>query len=238
MNARIVVARWLYLPDDAIEDLRVLASLSASKIELLRRHIDSREYAPSYKSYLALAELLDISDESAAKLSGFIHYVQTQRIKRKQPGDTVPTEFESFLNRAAKSAAYSDEAQRLAGFIQSQRPLLGRLFSDSVTHTLSEKVRGLETGPAPHLHTFRTYLDLRPVYNADASAILEYRAVIMLGMTIHHSTSDEFKDIVIQLVEGDLAELKKQFQRLDEKLAVLKKEQQVATDTDSTGVKT
>src|SRR5436190_350218 len=85
----------------------------------------------------------------------------------------------------AKMKALREDAERIAGFVRANRSLLVSLFADVPTHDLSEKVRELESGPLPHLDSFRTYLDLRPIYDAGATTILEYRAVIMLGLTIH-----------------------------------------------------
>lgn len=200
-----------------------LVSLSPDKIATLRGFLDSSEFRPRYSFFVTVAELLDITDESAAKLCTFVNHVQSQREKRGKDGSSVPDELESFLVRASKKRELREEARRLIPYLKANREAFATLFTDRPRHDLSEKVRGLETGPLPHLHKFRTYLDVRPVYNADATEIVEYRTLITLGLTIHSTTSGDFEEVVVQLVEDDLAELRAQFSRLDNKLSVLKK---------------
>ena len=69
------MAHWLFLPDDAIDDIAVLAELSPKQVETLRAHLDSHEFRPRYSFYTKVADLLGISDESAAKLCTFLNHV-------------------------------------------------------------------------------------------------------------------------------------------------------------------
>lgn len=213
---------WLFLPDDAVEDLTVLASLSPELLTALRDYLDSNEFRPRYTFFVKVAELLNISDEAAAKLCTFINYVQGQRERQKKEGGAVLTEFEHFLARAAKEEGPSGEASKTLDKVKGKRSLLIRLFSDLPKYDFSEKVRGLETGPVPHLHGFRTFCDLRPVYNSAANQIVEYLPVITLWLVTHAAATDKYEEIVVQLAEPDVADLKEQIDRLDKKLALLR----------------
>src|SRR5207248_130842 len=88
----------------------------------------------------------------------------------------------------------------------------------------SEKVRGLQSGPLPHLDGVRTYCDLRPVYDKEANEIVSTFPVITLSLTIHDGGSDEPKDVLVQLTEADVADLIKAFDRLDKKLTKLREQ--------------
>src|SRR5271165_226178 len=88
---------WLFLPDDAIGDLEALSKLPRGKLATLREFLDSNDFRMGYKSYVKAAELLDISDESAARICSFINYVQTQRTKNKQSGESAADELLRFL---------------------------------------------------------------------------------------------------------------------------------------------
>src|SRR5258708_7365902 len=115
------MAHWLFLPDDAIEDIAVLAELTVKQVDLLRGHLDSNEFRASYRFYTTVAEVLGISDESAAKLCTFINHVQTQRIRLKRDAESVPGELESFLTRALKGKE-RERAQRLLSYVKANKP--------------------------------------------------------------------------------------------------------------------
>src|SRR5437879_1285484 len=96
------MAHWLFLPDDAMEDLATLAELPPEKVAKLREFLDSSDFQLRYQFFVKAADLLGVSDESAAKLCTFINYVQTQRAKNDQSGASVLDELEFFLERASK----------------------------------------------------------------------------------------------------------------------------------------
>src|SRR5438128_165441 len=187
------MGHWLFLPDDAMDDLSSLAELSTDQISKLRDFLDSGDFQYRYKYFVKVADLLGISDESAAKLCTFIHYVQAQRVQNAQTGESIPEEFETFLRQVSRDEEGRSEANRILGRIRENRPLLAKLFSDLPEYDLSEKVRGLETGPLPHLHNFRAFCDLRPVYDAGAERIVSWFPVIILSLSAHSSNSDEMK---------------------------------------------
>ncbi|MBP3957521.1 hypothetical protein J8F10_19920 [Gemmata sp. G18] len=226
----LVMAHWLFLPDDAIGDIAVLVELTPKQFDLLRNYLDSNEFRPRYAFYTAVADLLGISDESAARLCTFINHVQAQRAKFRHSGSLVPGELESFLQRAVKGKE-AEKAKRLLDRIKSLKDHIVKLFSDLPNRDHSVKVRGLESGPLPHLRKFRTFCDLRPVYDAAANKIVQYLPIITLSLTTHRAESDAYEEVVIQLAEGDLAEFQEQFQRLTKKLTLLKEEYTFSDDT-------
>jgi hypothetical protein len=216
------MAHWLFLPDDVMSDLETLASLPPEKIDTLRHLLDSSEYQPKRKSFVKVAEALGISDESAAKLCIFLDYVQRQRASNKEEGVAVLSELTSFVRSASEDRETRDAASRIAAFLEANRDRLGMLFSELPSYVHFDKVRDLESGPLPHLGSFRAYCDLRPVYDADADEILGCFPVITLSMLTHCVESGEMREVLVQMTEADLAEFRKQFKRLDKKLAKLK----------------
>jgi hypothetical protein len=221
---------WLFLPDDAIGDLAILANLSPERVEALRSYFDSNEYEPRYGFYTKVAELLDISDDSAAELCTFISHVQSQRTKLDRDAESIPEELERFLARAAKLEGHQQEAKRIGEYIRNNKRSIIRLFSDFPKRDFSDKVRGLESGPIPHLHRFRTLCDLRPVYDKSANKIVTYLPMIILNMVIHRSWSENYEEVAVLLTEADVAEIREALARLDKKLVLLKKEHNIATN--------
>lgn len=216
------MAHWLFLPDEAMEDLDALAGLTSDKLLRLRDFLDSSEYRSKYSFFVKVADLLGISDESAARICTFVNYIQKQRIKSAKSGASVPEEIEVFLHRKAEDKKHGSKVERLLRFAKDNRELLVKLFSDLPEHDLSEKVRGLQSGPVPHLANFRAYCDLRPVYDAEADEIVSAFPVITLWISTHSASSDETKEILVQLTEANLEDFDKQFARLRKKLARLK----------------
>src|SRR5207302_571418 len=166
------MSHWLFLPNDAVDDLETLAGLASQRIEQLREFLDSGEFRPRYSFYVRAADLLGISDESAAKLCTFIEYVQRQRTRNGKAGPTVPDELEHFLNALREDRNLGSRTGKLLKFVREHRADMAKLFSDLSEHDYSSKVRELEAGPLPHLKSFRAYCDLRPVYNAAADQIV------------------------------------------------------------------
>lgn len=216
------MAHWLFLPDEAMEDVETLTGLSSNKLLELRDFLDSSEYRSRYSFFVKVAELLGISDEAAARICTFVNYIQKQRVKSEMSGTAAIDELESFLRRKAEDTKYASKVERLLRFTRDNRDLLSRLFSELPTYDLSEKVRGLQSGPVPHLTNFRAYCDLRPVYDAEADEIVSTFPIITLCLTTHSAASDETKEILVQLTEEDLGDFDKQFARLRKKLSRLK----------------
>ncbi|QDU22460.1 hypothetical protein [Urbifossiella limnaea] len=221
------MAHWLYLPDDAVEDLAILARMSADQIGSLRKHFDDNEYAHRSSYYTAVADLLAISDDAAAGLCSLINSVQSQRTRQGREAESVPGEFLQFLKRLPKNKESQEELVRIANFITDNRSLIVELFSDFPNRDYSDKLRGLETGPLPHLHSFRTVCDLRPVYNADATDIVTYLPLVTMCMTIHKSMSDDFEEVSVLLSEDDIDDIRDALDRLDQKLSLLKHRHQL-----------
>jgi len=220
-NKTMDIAHWLFLPDDAIDDLGTLSELSADQIIRLREFLDSSEFRPKYDFFVQVATLLGIRDEASARLCTFVNYIQRQRVKHNKKGESVPVELETFLKKAAEGPG-REKAVRIIEHIREKRAQLARLFSDLTTYDFSQKVHGLETGPVPHLKSFRTYCDLRPVYDVEADAIVKSFPIITFCLVTHSTATDETKETLVQLTESDLDEFREQFERLQKKLEKLK----------------
>jgi hypothetical protein len=225
-----IMAHWLFLPDDAYEDLVILSRLSSEQIESLRKHLDSNEFQPRYAFFVKVAELLGVSDETAAKLCTFVNHVHNQRRKLNRDADSVPEEFESFLRRSAPTGKQAEELKRLTEYLKKNRQLLVRLFSDLSERERSGKVQELELGPLPHLHSVRTFCDVRPVYDESAGKIVANIPILTLQLVTHSTETDEYTQVLIQLTENNLTEFRKAFERIDKKLALLKAEHELAHD--------
>ena len=213
---------WLFLPDDVAGDLATLAEIPSAKIDALRTLMDSGEYRPRTKSFVKVASLLSVSDETAAKLCTFIDYVQRQRETNNETGLAVVEELARFLTTAAKEKELADDAGRLLAYVKENSQSLARLFSELPGYVHAEKVRDLEEGPVPHLRGFRAYCDLRPVFDAGANEILSMFPVITLSLSTHTADTDTTREVLIQLTEADLVDFRNQFNRLEKKLAKLK----------------
>jgi len=215
------LSHWLFLPDEAMDDLEILSGLSSEQISRLRDILDSSEFRPKHDLFLKVASLLNITDEAGAKVCTFINYVQSQRVKYKKKVEAVLPELDRFAKNALETKR-GDQARRTMERLRDKKELFTQLFSEFAAFDFSQKLRGLETGPLTHLHSFRAYCDLRPVYDAGANKIVSGFPIITLCLVTHSSGTDESKEILVQLTESDLDDFREQFDRLNKKLAILK----------------
>ena len=96
------------------------------------------------------------------------------------------------------------------------------LFSHLPKYEQHSKRHGLAGGPLPHIDEFRTYCDMRPIFDKDATSIVDVVPIITLHLLIHSEGSNEAKDILVQLTESDVNNIKEQIDRLDRKLGHLR----------------
>jgi hypothetical protein len=221
------MAHWLYLPDDAVEDLMILANLKVEQAESLREHFDANDFVPRSSYYTKVADLVNISDDAASGLCSFVNSVRTQRSRQNRDAASVPDELIGFLQRIPKDKGSGETIRQLTDYVAEQRDFLVSLFSEPPGRDHSDKVRDLESGPLPHVHSIRTFCDIRPVYDAEATEIVAYLPMITLSMVIHKTWSDEFEEVAVLLSDSDIDDLRETLERLDKKLAILKKRHQL-----------
>jgi hypothetical protein len=214
------MTHWLFLPDDALDDLEILSGLSVERIETLRNYLDSNEFRPRYSFYVKVAELLGVSDESAAKLCSFLNHVHTQRTKLNREAASIPNEIEHFLNRVP--AQSRERVRPVIEYVKSNKNTIVKLFSELPVRDLEEKIVDLESSPLPHLHTFRTYCDLRPVFDSGATKIVKYLPVITFSFSTHCRETDNQEQLNVQVSESQLSEVREAINRLDKKLVQVK----------------
>ena len=219
------MGHWLFLPTDAIDDLEIVSQLPSEKIARLRNLLDSDEFRLRYKFYVKVADELGLPDEAAARLCTFVNYVQTQRKRTDQAASTVIDELKLFLKRHPKSR---ERTSPIEANIEAKRDFLGGLFGQLPRQEFFEKRRGLETGPLPHLVDVKTYCDLRPIYDHDATNVLEIFPVVILQIVTHCEASDETKEVLVQLSDSDIKDIKEKIDRLERKLEKLEKHRLIA----------
>ena len=217
------MAHWLFLPNDAIEDISILSKLHANQIDSLRDLLDSSEFVLRSKFYVRVAETLAIPDEASARICSFINYVQTQRAKNERQPAEVVDELAYFL-KGYSAESRANEIDTITKKIREIGPSLTSLFAKLPRKEFSEKKRGLEFGLIPHLDAFRFFCDLRPLYDTDATEILELFPTITMHVVTHARSSDKIEEFLVQLSEDDIQEIKSQIDRLEKKLGKFPKD--------------
>ena len=217
--------RWLFLPDDAVNELALLASLDVTGVQRIVEILDSEEVRHDPPQSLQIAEALGISDQAAAEMYGLWDYVRDEQMRHRKGDADVIKEFEHFLKRRIGRSEGEDKenVERTLKSIQKNKKSFESLFGNLPKRAYGEKVRRLMGGPLPHLHELSTYCDLRPIYNKEGTQILEYIPIITLRL-LSHTRHDAYKEVIVQLTENDLPFIREQFQRLDRKLKALKED--------------
>jgi hypothetical protein len=228
------MGRWLFLPDSVLEELVILSRASVDRLAKLRLLLDSEESLRSSAVSLRVGEILGVSDQEAAGVFSFWEYVQQERTENEKTGKETLDEFLRLL-KSKQNTADSPEALEFVRdtnhSIQVKRDALEALFEECPSRDYARKARLLESGPLPHLARVRTFCDLRPIYNAEGTEIIDHVALITMRLGIHNSYSDENKEVLINLRELDLKRIEEELQRTRTKLAVLKKRFDLKTET-------
>jgi hypothetical protein len=224
------MGRWLFLPDSVEKDLEILSRSTVERINRVRALLDSDKGLREFAVYIRVAEILQISDEEAARLYAFWEYIQNERTENEKTGDDAVDEFASFLRgriatgkKSVGSVGEEDSLKEILRQIEEKKVALSRLFQDCPNRDLAKKTSRLEAGPLPHLAGINSYCDIRPVYNKDGTEIVEHLVMITLRLATHDRRLDENKDVLINLNERDLDRIETELLRIRNKLEVLKK---------------
>jgi hypothetical protein len=215
--------RWLFLPNDVIRDLRVLSNLSVENLKILSKIVGSSNRKRGYKLYLHIAGILSITDECAASLYSFCNYVQNERSANKKSSEDVIREIEFFLKTrgSGREADKDDTNTEVLRRLLTKKESLLELFGEFPSRSRSQKIRSLAGGPLPHLHSLRTFCDVRPVYNSDGNSIENLITIITLNMVTHSSVSNKKSEIFVHLSNEDVRRMRKELIRVTKKLKTL-----------------
>ena len=213
------MSRWLFLPNSAIASLRLLSRLSSEAIDELRDILEGDFGREGYSLYLRIGELAGVPDQDGATFHSFWEYVQDERRSESKSGLDVISEFVAFIKSYSDSNPNSSEQDldNISKKIHAKRQRLAGIFGDVPGREHARKVNALEAGPLPHISSFKSFCDLRPVFDKNGTNIVEFVPSIVLRIRTH-GYPEEHKEILVQSTESQISTLENELRRLRKKL--------------------
>ena len=97
---------------------------------------------------------------------------------------------------------------------------LKKLFADRPQIALREKVASVTSGVVPEAIDFHSICDLRPIFNEERDAIVEYTTVALVRILLRGGAQRD-SSIVFQIDSQGATQMEKFLARLQKKMAVL-----------------
>jgi hypothetical protein len=178
-------------------------SLSKERLEDLQKKIPS--------SGPALTYLLSI-----------LAFLYSQIDRVVDLGEQFPSAISKLVEELNTTAKWGDQhSKAIARF--------SAVLERKETHKRFRKVQRLQSGFIPNAVGFSSFVDLRPDFGeGDAPSLQGYLRMIQMRISTD-ADMPEHRRFVFQLTEDGLSELKKTVERLELKLAELKKDDCIAT---------
>lgn len=198
------------------DDLMSIATLGLEKLSRLVENLgDAPEYVPSKALVSKFGEVVG-SDMGRLLL----RHVASLNLLRDEEGDSAEAVFEALYNGIV-DAGYDDLEEKIA----LVRDPLTALISNEAVY-LSVKGARLFSVDSLHMHDFKIYCDLRPVFGPHRSRVHAMMMFASLNITASDDSETEEK-FSLSLRHDDLHEIidecKKALEKLDELEATVSK---------------
>lgn len=208
--------RWLFLPESALNDLKLLSSLDEPKVAALVDAFDSDDQKDRYGLALRVAGILSVTDQSAAEFLAFWEYVRSEQRSSQKSANEVIREIAAFLESRGDS-----KSTELSSTLASKSDLLARVFGDFTQRDLARRIRRYEMGPLPHVHAVESVCDIRPVFEKGGERVSRFIPLVTMRIA-YHDGCDEHRELIVQLTEESLKAFEEDLVEIRRKLAVVK----------------
>lgn len=193
------------------DDAHRLVQLDLTQVESAMRSLQNYD---GFIDDQRTAEIIRsvVSDREAAEsLTRFVLFQNNLR-----QGYTAALEFvEALVN--SPSVQSQDESKEFAPQFQAR---LMKVLSPIPGRQLQAKAEALFRATGAHGHEFRVICDMRPVFNDSADSIEGIFPVVHLRFVKHVGNQKDPVEIMVS--HQDLATLKKQIERAEQKIATIK----------------
>jgi hypothetical protein len=202
----------LLLWDVGRPTLKDLADLSPEQLRTISEFIDENGFDPVLTKTLILAGQIELSHEKTLDLLRYTQFLDDQRKQLELTSDDIIAEFGTYAENK-KSA----ELKTRLPIIEAA---LKELFRDRPGLRMRAKVRSVTTGIVPVAIDFHSLCDLRPIFNEERTAVVEWVPVTLVRVRVHKDTGDE-EDLVFQIDANGVKEMEALLARLRKKLDVI-----------------
>lgn len=204
-------AKYLIIPEFALNDIKLLCKLPADKLERLAAVLADKGSVMSDKRIFQLvAERMDIGYEEALGLLSAVKNLRRQRERNNLSPADVLEDLKLVLDESDLPAEAESKA-------------LLRLFEKTEEDHFVEKIGSLKQALLPHLVEASTIVDLRPVFSANRENIDGLLLIAYLELSTHDHATDEYRHLQVQLTRSDIVDLISKLNDAQEKLKRLER---------------
>lgn len=212
------MVKRLILPPDALDDFRTLLQLSSGQLKALEDLFSRGESATALRATFVnqVAETLQINIEDARSVTVVCSFLLSGA--DEDDADSVVELLDDLREFLENSLPDNDKQPVLDKFDQNREVLLS-LATPKPARMRAQKIRGLLAGPEPHVHSFRTICQLRPLFEGPDNDETIVGLVPMILFEIESADADgDPNTLSFSMDAEDLEELEKVVKRTRMKL--------------------
>jgi hypothetical protein len=203
----------MFLYDEKEPTVDDLVNLSSDQIGVLSEFIDRHGfYGAEPREVLDLATGLGLSYEKTLDLLRYSAFLEQERTRLALTPDELIAEFRTYLIRH-KLPTLLDGLPRIADALRM-------LFADRPEIAFRTKVRSVTTGIVPFASDFLSLCDLRPIFNDQRDAILDYATVALVRVQVRNDLRED-STLIFQIDQKGFAQMETFMENLGKKMAVL-----------------
>lgn len=215
------MVKRLILPSEALGDFLALLHLSSDQLKTLENLFSTGESATALRATFVnqVAEALQISIEDARSVTVVCSFLLSgAEAADADYGRDLLEDVRKFLENALPE---KDRQAVLDRFSQNREILLS-LVTPKPARMRAKKIRGLLAGPEPHVHSFRTICQLRPLFEGPDNEETIIGLVPMILLEIESAGADgDSNTLSLSMDAEDLAELERVVKRTRMKLETI-----------------
>ena len=213
------MVKRVILPSEALDDFCTLLRLSSDQLKALGDLFSKGESATPLRTTFVnqVAEKLQVNIEDARSVTVVCSFL----LSNADDGDAgsaneVLDDVYEFLENSLQG---DDNKQTVLGKFDENRGLLLSLATPKPARKRAQKIRSLLAGPEPHVHSFRTICQLRPLFEGPDNNETIVGLVPMILFEIESADADgDTATLSFSMDSEDLAELENVVKRTRVKL--------------------
>lgn len=212
------MVKRLIVPSEALDDFCTLLSLSADQLKALEDLFSRGESATALRATFVnqVAETLQINIKDARSVTVVCSFLLSGADEENT--DSVGELLDDVREFFENSLPDNDRQPVLDQFDQHREILLS-LVTPKPARMRAQKIRSLLAGPEPHVHSFRTICQLRPLFEGPDSDETIVGLVPMILLEIESANADgDPSSLSLSMDAEDLVELEKVVKRTRMKL--------------------
>jgi len=195
----------IHFPAEALPDVRALIQLTNDQLSGLTRLLNTKDAAPPIEQSFEdeVRKALNVTPAIAESIIRVSAILQGMDLSEDNAAKVI-SDFEQLVESAATS-----EKQELLDSINSKRSLLQAIAKRTPAVTRELNVRRIGAGTQPGIHSIRTIVQLRPLFERDEdNTPIEIECLIpAMTLELKFSKDDREHSATFSLSESKLDEL-------------------------------